>query len=149
MRRLAAMDVDAGERIRVVLAAGGLPFDDIATTLWMHEISHTIRKDQGVICDGFPRRLVEAENLDRFFDWLERKDSARVLFLDVSVEEAFKRLKARGRNDDTDEAIKNRLAYFDEKVIPTAKYYEDKGRLIHINGEQSTNEVLKEILGKI
>lgn len=149
MRRLAAMNADAGERIRAVLAAGGLPFDDIATTLWMHEIAHTVRKDQGVLCDGFPRRLVEAENLDRFFDWLERKNSTRVLMLNVSTDEAFRRLKARGRNDDTNEAIKSRLAYFYEKVVPTAKYYEDRGRLININGEQSTDEVFKEILNKI
>lgn len=149
MRRLAAKDVDAGERIRAVLAVGGLPFDDIATTLWMHEIAHTIKRNEGIICDGFPRRLVEAQNLDRFLSWLERKDSTRVLLLDVSKEEAIRRLKARGRNDDTNEAIKSRLDYFDERVTPTVKFYEERGTLISINGEQSIEEVFKEILGKI
>jgi adenylate kinase len=149
MRKLADKDVDAGERVRAVLAVGGLPFDDIATTLWMHEIAHTIRRDEGIICDGFPRRLVEAQNLDRFLNWLERKDTTRVLLLDVSREEAYKRLKARGRNDDTDEAIKNRLDYFEERVTPTVKFYEDQGTLININGEQAIDNVFKEILIKI
>lgn len=149
MRRLAAKDVDAGERIKAVLAVGGLPFDDIATTLWMHEVVHTIKKDEGIICDGFPRRLVEANNLDRFLTWLERKDSTRVLLFNVSREEAFRRLKARGRSDDTDEAINNRLDYFEERVTPTIKYYEDQETLIHINGEQPIDDVFKEILSKI
>lgn len=149
MRNLAVKDVDAGERIKAVLAVGGLPFDDIATTLWMHEIAHTIKRDEGIICDGFPRRLVEAENLDRFLNWLERKDNTKVLLLEVSKEEAFKRLKARGRSDDTDEAIKNRLDYFDERVIPTVKFYEDQGTLIHINGEQPVEKVFQNILSKI
>src|SRR3989344_5864483 len=149
MRRLAVKDVDAGERVRAVLAVGGLPFDDIATTLWMHEIAHTIKRDEGIICDGFPRRLAEAQNLDRFLNWLERKNTARVLLLNVSKEEAYRRLKARGRSDDTDEAIKNRLDYFDERVAPAVKFYKDQGTLININGEQSVDGVFKEILIKI
>jgi len=149
MRKLAAKDVDAGERIKAVLAVGGLPFDDIATTLWMYEIAHTIKKDEGLICDGFPRRLVEAQNLDRFLDWLERKDNTRVILLDVSKKEAFRRLKARGRADDNDEAIKGRLDYFDERVAPTIKFYEDKGSLICIDGEQAIEKVFEEILNKL
>src|SRR3989338_7330959 len=65
MRELAAKDVDAGEKIKAVLAVGGLPFDDIATTLWMHKIAHTIKKTEGIICDGFPRRVTEADSLIR------------------------------------------------------------------------------------
>lgn len=149
MRKLAAKEVDAGERVRAILAVGGLPFDDMATTLWMHEIAHTIKKDEGIICDGFPRRLVEANNLDRFLTWLERKESTKVLLLNVSREEAFRRLKARGRNDDTDEAINGRLNYFEERVTLTVKYYEDQRALININGEQSIDSVFKEILNKI
>ena len=150
MRDLAKYDTDAGKRIKELLDEGGLAFDDMATSLWMYTISHTVKSDQGIIGDGFPRRLIEAQNLDRFLDWLERKEQTRVLLIDISREEALKRLKLRGREDDVeDEDIKNRLDYFEEKVVPVIEYYQDQNRLIQINGEQTREEVFQEILQKI
>lgn len=150
MRDLAKQDTDSGKRIKAILDNGGLPFDDMATTLWMHQIAYTIKEGQGIICDGFPRRANEAKNLDNFLDWLERKEQTRVLLVDISREEALKRLKLRGRYDDMeDNDIKNRLDYFEEGVVPAINYYKEQNRLIHINGEQTREEVFKEILQKI
>ena len=69
-RDLAKKDTAVANRMRTVMEQGGLPFDDIATTLWMHEIAYTVREDEGILCDGFPRRVEEAKNLDRFLDFL-------------------------------------------------------------------------------
>lgn len=150
MRDLAEKDTDVGIRIRKILREGGLPYDDLATTLWMHKIAYSIRRDQGIICDGFPRRVNEAHNLDRFFEWLDRKDNTKVLFIDVAHGEAFTRLKKRGREiDDNDEAIHGRMSYFKDKVMPVVHYYKESDRLIIINGDQSIENVFKEILEKI
>lgn len=150
MRDLAGKETDAGIRIKKILQEGGLPYDDMATTLWMHKIAYSIRQDQGIICDGFPRRVNEAHNLDRFFEWLDRKDNTKVLFIDVAHGEAFTRLKKRGREiDDNDEAIRGRMNYFEDRVMPVVNYYEESDRLIRINGEQSIEDVFKEILEKI
>lgn len=149
MRQLAQQPTDAGLRIKRILDEGGLPFDDIATTLWMREIAFTVKPDQGIIADGFPRRLNEAQNLDRFLDWLGRKDYTKVLLVDVSREEASRRLKLRAREDDSDEAINNRLDFYEEGVVPALEYYRQAGRLIKINGEQSVEKVFQEILQKI
>lgn len=149
MRDLAKRDTEVGDRIKKILEEGGLPFDDIATTLWMHEIAFTVKKDQGIICDGFPRRINEAQNLDRFFDWLDRSQNTKVLEIDISSEEAFVRLKKRARDiDDNDKAIRGRLSYFEERVIPVLNFYKKSDRLIHINGEQSVEDVFKEIIDK-
>lgn len=150
MRDLANRDTEVGVKIKKILEEGGLPFDDMATTLWMHEIALTVKKDQGIICDGFPRRVTEAQNLDRFFDWLDRSKNTKVLEIDISPEEAFVRLKKRGRGiDDNDKAIRGRLSYFEERVVPVLNFYKESGRLIHINGEQSVENVFKEIIEKI
>ena len=150
MRDLANKDTDAGHRIKSILDNGGLPFDDMATTLWMHKIAHTVKEEQGIICDGFPRRNNEAQNLDNFFEWLERKEQTKVLLIDISREEAIKRLKLRGRYDDIDEEdINNRLNFFEERVVPAINHYKEQNRLISINGEQSREEVFQEILKKI
>lgn len=150
MRNLAEKDTDVGTRIKKILAEGGLPFDDMATTLWMREIAFSVKKNQGIICDGFPRRINEAQNLNRFFEWLGRDKNTRVLEIDISREEAFIRLKKRARDiDDTDQAITSRLSYFENKVVPVINFYKERGQLIHINGEQLIEDVFKEILSKI
>lgn len=150
MRDLAKKDTDVGVRIKKILEEGGLPFDDMATTLWMHEISFSVKKDQGIICDGFPRRVNEAQNLNRFFEWLGRDKNTKVLEIDISHAEAFTRLKKRARGiDDNDEAINGRLSYFEDRVVPVINFYKERSQLIHINGEQSIKDVFKEILSKI
>ena len=150
MRDLASKDTQVASKIKKIIQEGGLPYDDMATTLWMHKIAYMVKQDEGIICDGFPRRVVEAQNLDRFFEWLDRKDNTKVLFLDIAHGEAFTRLKKRGREiDDHDEAIRGRMIYFEDKVMPVVSYYKESNRLIDINGEQSIEDVFKEILEKI
>lgn len=178
-RKLSGANTDTAYQIKKTLEAGGLPLDDIATTLWMHEIAFNVKRGQGILADGFPRRLSEAKNLDRFLKFLGRKDYAFYLLIDISRKEAFDRLTKRRickkcgrlipwvgkfkklkvcdrcagelvtRLDDNIEAIKNRLDYFDENVLPVVKYYEKQKKLIKINGEQSIEDVFKDIIKNI
>lgn len=178
-RGLAKADTDVGDHIRKLLKTGGLPSDDLATMLWMHEIAYNVKKDQGIMADGFPRRLPEAKNLDRFLEFLDRKDATFYLLIDISREEAFNRLTKRRickkcgklipwvgefkklkvcdacsgelvtRPDDAEEAINNRLDYYEENVVPVVKYYEQQGKLIKINGEQPIEKVFEDILKAI
>jgi len=148
MRDLAGKATDAGKRIKVILDRGGLPFDEMATTLWMHKIAYSIKENQGIICDGFPRRLNEANDFDRFMKWLDREESMRILLIDVSDEEALRRLLKRARYDDDEKKIKNRLSWFKKRVTPVINYYKEQNRLIHINGEQTRDKVFEEILRK-
>lgn len=148
MRDLAGKNTDAGKRIKAILDKGGLPFDDMATTLWMHKIAYIVKENQGIICDGFPRRLNEAGDFDRFMKWLNREESTKVLLIDVSDGEALKRLLRRARYDDDEKKIKNRLSWFKKRVAPVIDYYREQGRLIHINGEQTRDKVFEEILKK-
>ena len=145
-RNLSSQDTDTAYRINETLKRGGLPFDNLATMLWMHEIAFTIKREDGILLDGAPRRIVEAENLGRFLDFLERGANTFIIFLDTTREEAEKRLLARGRVDDTPEAIKGRLDYYEEQVASVPKYYEKQGQLITINGNQSIENVFADIV---
>lgn len=175
-RDLAKAKTDAGKRIKKILSEGGLPFDELATTLWMHRIVYNVKENQGIIFDGSPRRLEEAKNIDKFLDFLGRKENTFNILIDISKEEAFSRLSKRRickkcgrlipwvgefrnlkvcdecggdlipRPDDKPEAINNRLDFYDKSVVPAIKYYEEQGRLIRINGEQPIEDVFKDIL---
>ena len=178
-RDLAKADTDTSKKIQKIMNEGGLPFDDMATTLWMHKFAYNLKEEQGFMLDGAPRRVNEAKSLDRYLDFLERKDRTFNLLIDISRNEAFSRLTKRRickdcgrlipwvgefkdikvcdkcggelitRPDDTPEAIKNRLDYYDERVSEVVEYYEEQNRLTRINGEQSIEAVFAEILKKI
>jgi adenylate kinase len=145
-RDLAKSESDTGKRIKKILDEGGLPMDDLATTMWMHNLAYNLKEGQGLLADGFPRRLPEAKSLDAFLEFLGRASYTYFILIDISDKEAFRRLKARGRADDTDEAIRGRMNYYGERVVEVVEYYKARGRLTVINGEQSIEDVHKDIM---
>lgn len=175
-RNLAKADSDVGEKIRELLARGEFGSDDLATMLWMHELAFNLKKEQGILADGFPRRLPEAKNLDRFLEFLEREENTFYILIDISREEAFNRLAKRRickkcgrlipwvgefkklkvcdvcggelvtRPDDTINAINNRLDCYDNDVAPIVEYYEGQKKLLKINGERPIEDVFNDIL---
>lgn len=131
---------------------------------------------KGIIFDGIPRKLIEAQVLDQTLEWYEWDKNVKVLLIDISEEEAFDRLTKRRickncdklipyigdyknltvcdecggelvtRPDDKEEAIKSRLNEFMDKTQPVLEHYEKQGKLIKINGEQSIEDVHQDIL---
>lgn len=101
-------------------------------------------EDGGFLLDGFPRSAPQAEALDEL---LKSLDSALclVLLLDVGRDELISRLLSRGRADDTPETVAKRLDVYLEQTEPLIGYYEARGLLARINGEQSVDEVFGEI----
>lgn len=148
-RKLNASGTDAGNRSKKILEEGGLPYDELATALWMYNLAFNLREDQGLLADGFPRRLNEAKNLDNFLKFLGRQDKTLYFLLDISREEASRRLLARAREDDNENAIDGRMNYFEERVVPLIDYYKSNNKLIIINGEQSVEMIHKDILKAI
>jgi len=143
-RKLIEEDTDTGQRVKDVVESGGLPFDDLGTTLWMYDIAFNVKKDQGIIADGFPRRLQEAKDLDAFLKFLDRKKNIYFFLIEISENEAQKRLVKRGRKDDDPESVTNRFKIYRRRTIPALNYF--KKHLIKINGEQTIENVFKDIL---
>lgn len=114
--------------------------------VWLREIIEHGHADKHMIGDGTPRRLVEAKFLDDVMSWHGRPLPV-CIYIDVSEEEAIRRLLNRGggRADDTPEAIRSRMQFFYEDVMPVVDYYEEHGRLISVDGNVSPDEVWKQI----
>ncbi|OIN79718.1 adenylate kinase [Mycobacterium malmoense] len=76
----------------------------------------------GFILDGYPRSLEQAKALH---EMLERRgtDIDAVVEFRVSQEELLQRLKARGRADDTDDVILNRMKVYRDETAPLLEYY--------------------------
>lgn len=87
----------------------------------------------GFILDGFPRSTEQAKALH---DMLGRRgtDIDAVLEFRVSEDELLQRLKGRGRADDTEEVILNRMKIYRDETAPLLEYYRDQLKTVDAVG---------------
>jgi adenylate kinase len=87
----------------------------------------------GFILDGFPRSVEQAEALREMLAKRSLKLDA-VLEFRVSEDELLDRLKARGRADDTDDVILNRMKVYRDETAPLLDYYRDELKTVDAVG---------------
>ena len=89
--------------------------------------------DAGFILDGYPRSVQQARALH---DMLERRGIQldTVLELRVPEDALFERLKARGRADDTDDVIRNRMNVYRDETAPLIEYYSHELKTVEAIG---------------
>ena len=103
---------------------------------------------KGWVLEGYPRTAFQAEELDFLLEEFEQKITYAI-YLNVSEETMIKRSLLRGKVDDELEVIKKRIELFKQRTTPILEYYEYKHTLISISGENSIEEVEKEIFRQI
>ncbi|HZX53989.1 MAG TPA: adenylate kinase [Ilumatobacteraceae bacterium] len=103
------------------LDAGDLVPSELTNKLVEDRIEQADAAD-GFILDGYPRSVAQAEALDEMLENHDTKLDA-VLEFSVSEDELFTRLKARGRADDTEEVIHNRMEVYADETRPLLEYY--------------------------
>ena len=139
-------NIDNGTRLGLeakrYLDAGDLVPSDLTNQLVDERLSDADAAN-GFILDGYPRSLEQAKALH---DMLERRgtDIDAVLEFRVSQEELFQRLKARGRADDTDDVILNRMKIYRDETAPLLEYY--SGELRTVDAVGTVDEVFARAL---
>jgi adenylate kinase len=88
---------------------------------------------KGFILDGYPRSVEQAKALHTMLDRRGLSLDA-VLELRVSEDELFQRLKGRGRADDTDDVIRNRMKVYRDETAPLLEYYRDELKTVDAVG---------------
>ncbi len=106
----------------------------------------------GVIFDGFPRTIAQAEALDAMLK--ERGEEVSVVIgLEVDDEELVKRIIARGktsgRADDNEETAKKRLDTYYSQTLPLKDFYIKQGKYAAINGVGSLDAIFADIQAAI
>jgi adenylate kinase len=94
----------------------------------------------GWILDGFPRTITQAIFLEELLlEISQGKEQA--INLDVPDEVVITRLLGRGRKDDSREVISRRLEVYRAETAPLIDYYQERQKLIVVNGNQSEEAV--------
>ncbi|HSX08079.1 MAG TPA: nucleoside monophosphate kinase [Candidatus Saccharimonadales bacterium] len=145
--------ISSGEIFRVLVTGkrrqemleGKLLSDDEVIRLF-DKVFELIDPTEEFVLDGFPRTIPQA-------DWLlEQVHKGRfkltgVIHLAASEEVVRERLMARGRQDDTEEAIARRFAEYSDVTLPILDYFKKEGvKICNIDAAQSPREVHDDIL---
>lgn len=146
-----------GLKVKAIVDSGSLVTDDIMIELIANRIEQPDCRN-GVIFDGFPRTVAQAEALDKMLSDKSRPLTA-VIELKVDEESLVSRLhsriadtKARGesvRADDNEETLRKRLQIFREQTAPIIPYYKGRGMLQSIDGMATIESVAHTIDGMI
>jgi adenylate kinase len=134
------------------------------------------KKIKGLVLDGWTRTITEAFLMEEALKWYEWNKDVKVILLNISRRESYNRLTKRRqckkcgrlipwigefkklkkcdkcggelitRVDDSLESIKKRLEEYKNQTTKAINYYKKQNRLIEINGEQSIEDVFKDIL---
>jgi adenylate kinase len=112
---------ELGLEAKRYLDAGDLVPSELTNKLVEDRISQPDAAD-GFILDGYPRSVDQAEALQHMLEARGTNIDA-VLEFQVSEKELFKRLKDRGRADDTEEVIYNRMNVYRDETAPLLEYY--------------------------
>ena len=147
LRAAKASGSDLGRQVAAVMDAGHLvSADEIVIALIAEKMDEC--RSCGVIFDGFPRTVAQAEALDALLESRgQRIDSVIRLMVDEAalLARIEKRWGEQHRPDDNPETFNTRLDAYLRQTRPLLPYYEAHGCLTEIDGEASVEAVATEI----
>ena len=133
---------EIGKQVKDIISKGQFVPNEIVLDLISKKVEES---PKGYVLDGWPRYMQQVEDMQKAeigYDY--------AVFLDVSKEEVMKRLLARGRADDTEEIINDRIALYKKETGPVIEYFRGKPGFIEVKAEGSTPEnIANEIIRKI
>ncbi len=177
-RQALEQGTDLGMKAKSYMEKGVLVPDEVTVQMVLERMSAP-DCEHGVIFDGFPRNLNQAEALDKALA-RQGKTIDKVVYIKVGEEELLRRLSGRWicrncqtpyhmvnspprvrgkcdrcggelyqRPDDTIKTAKKRLQVYFAETAPLIDYYTRAGKLLDIDGEGSVDEVGKRIMAAL
>ena len=138
---------ELGKTAKGYIDQGQLIPDELMIDI-LGSVFDSFKESKGVIFDGFPRTIAQAEALKKML--AERGQDVSVMVdLDVPEEELMVRLikrgKDSGRADDNEETIKKRLHVYHSQTAPLIDWYKNEKKYQHINGLGTMEGIFAEI----
>jgi len=147
LREVAASQSELGKKVKALIDSGTLLKDEDLYEVVKVRLNQ-IPKTKGVIFDGIPRRIGQAQFLLDYLKQQGRTDFS-TLYVSLPKEESVNRLlnraKLEKRPDDTIEKIDFRLQQYAEETVPVLEFLENNTIFFEIDGTPKVEDVTKKI----
>ncbi len=149
LRAAVAAESEVGLKVKDVLTRGDLVSDELICSIISDRIDQPDCSN-GFILDGFPRTIAQADALGELLEAKGMKLDA-VVQLEVDEGILLERIETRAResaevrSDDNADALKKRLAVYNEQTAPLIAYYGERNMLKTVDGMKAVDEVAAEI----
>ena len=136
-----------GTLVKDSITRGELQPNFLTNAIFTNILTSSLNPEKHLIADGYPRTIEQSENFEAMMKFFHR-DNIDIIYIELSKEEALRRNLLRGRHEDTKEGIAKRFNEYTNNVVPSMNYFKDKEnyKIHHINGEQSKEDVHKDII---
>lgn len=143
-----ARHTDLGRLADKYISKGQLIPDAVMTEMLETVLDEKAKGKKGVVFDGFPRTVEQADALAKLMEKRGEKIDA-VIGLEVKEDELIRRMLERGREtgraDDNPETINHRLDVYHTQTKPLQEYYRDRNLYTGVNGHGTVDEIFAEI----
>lgn len=141
-------ETELGKIAKKYIDEGQLIPDDLMIAILDDVLEKEAKDKPGVIFDGFPRTVAQAEALNKLLE-KRGKELHAVVGLEVPDEELVKRLinrgKMSGRADDNEHTIKKRLNVYHGQTSPLKEHYKNQNKYIGIDGNREIEHIFDSI----
>ena len=142
MLRKAIQDgTELGLAVKGTLEKGSLVSDELMIRLVSQRLNEP-DTGAGFVLDGFPRTIEQAAALETM---LEKRGPLIVIALVVHADEVVRRLSRRGRHDDDEWIIRERLQVYSDTTEPVLEYFRRRKAVTILDGNRPPDEVTREI----
>lgn len=150
LRDLAMRADFTGRKTDSILKNGGLIPYAISCSVFTQFLMDHYTEAEHLIIDGFPRTKDQVPALDSALEFFEARP-VTVVCINISDEEAVKRLLLRGRSDDTEEGIRTRLQWSREETMPNIAWFRTAPgyKVLDIDGERTVEEIHADIVAQL
>lgn len=147
LRVAVSQKTDLGLKAGAYMDAGDLVPDSLMIDMVRDRLIQT-DTISGWLLDGFPRTVAQAMFLDQLLQDISQSCDLVINF-DVPDEMLVQRLLGRGRKDDNEDVIRNRLGVYRKQTAPLIDFYQKRHILVTIDGSQSIEGVAAELASVI
>lgn len=134
---------ELGRKVAGIMATGELVDDDTMKEVVRERLARQDARG-GYLLDGYPRTMRQVRDLEEILGNTDGIDC--VLLIRVPDEELIRRALERGREDDQEEVVRQRLNVYEEKTEPLIGYYRKLGLLREVDGHRPIEEVTSQLM---
>lgn len=149
LRKEIAENTALGKVAKTYIDKGHLIPDELMINI-IENILENLDKEnvKGILLDGFPRTLAQAEAFEKMMD-KHNEETDLLVGLQVDEDELINRLllrgKESGRSDDNIDTIKERLEVYKNQTKPISQFYDKKGKLVKVDGTGNIEDIFERI----